>query len=156
MAADGLMRPLVIVIMVAAGACKTSEAPRAAFVPPDGVVCGATACQGSAACCTRSESCFAVGTTDSGCTTEYLECDGPEDCPGSWCCYFPEPIAGASPPFSACAGQWDDARTVSCPSNAIPMCKNNAECQYVGLPICAVSDGGYGSTPGAIMACAPN
>ena len=120
---------------------------------PDGVLCGATTCTTGTACCLGDGGCLGIEASGVvACAGEYLTCDGPEDCPGSWCCLHEQPL-GAGSVYAACDGQWDDAGIPSCPQGAVASCKSDPQCGYFFLHTCADVEGGALGSPGALKVC---
>ena len=156
MCGSGLLNRLWASMTVWAIAGCTGAPTRALGPPlgePDGVVCGQTTCEGGTACCLGDGSCLAVAASGNvECPDEYLSCDGPEDCPGSWCCLH-QGAVGRSP-YAACDGFWDGG--AGCPVGSVPVCKSAPQCEYfIALPVCSGIDAsGFGSA-GAVSVCGP-
>lgn len=152
--------PLAMTMLALQGGCTGANDSRKQGPPigtADGVPCGASMCEWGTACCLGAgpSQCFAGdAAATQACAMEYLTCDGPEDCPGAWCCLHQQPL-GPGPVKALCDGQWDDAGFVSCPPGALPACRNDPECEYFGLNGCDQVEGGVLGVAGAIALCGP-
>src|SRR5579883_2291800 len=100
----------------------------------------------------------ACGPVDAGvavtCHGDYLDCDGPEDCPGSLCCLHPAPLGGADNARTACEGSIVNG-VLECPSFEETICHTDADCRYVSLSHCnsPMPLAGHGALYTAVRTC---
>jgi hypothetical protein len=111
------------------GQSGLSEAGPGPLGAPDGVTCSGHVCAVGMACCLSGGtfSCIPMdAATAATCDGGYLQCDGPQDCPGQWCCLEPTGLENVT--RAICDGSgW------MCPlAEEAPVCENNRECSVFG------------------------
>jgi hypothetical protein len=127
---------------------------------PDGITCGATVCEAGTVCCLQdgapvcdqkaSDVLFPpldAAVEPGTCYGPYLACDGPEDCPGAYCC----PLGILySTDHTACTV--DTTGFGVCAGFALPLCHGDSDC----YGRCVLDDGGtneYDPLAGYVSYC---
>jgi hypothetical protein len=164
----GLIQAVGVWGPLATAGCDLSFAPETPAAgpprsPPNGIVCGATVCEAGTVCCLQDGGPVCDRTGDEGwpvfgdaavesgaCYGPSLGCDGPEDCPGAYCC----PLGLLfSTDYTACtvapAGSLGP-----CPGFAEPLCHTDSDCP--SWEHCVPDDGGantYDPLAGHVSYC---